>query len=676
MSSPQTLESQLLKKAEHVLEEFTARHPDNPIEARFQLLEAAASQYGGWDLKKFNKHLGSLPLLDSLTLNSTSLLLKQAIDNCGIPSALALSALGREALNASQQRTTGAYHTDFRLAQRLAQPLATCLNKDSKIIDPACGAGILLVALTLSLCKGDKETINHFLENGLFAADLSLLSLRGATLALGSLTDDLDVIFKMRSHWMCGDSLTTRPEHWQTMAPEGFDGVIANPPWERIRTTRHEWVKEQGKSIVYGEQPNASDTHGLKESKTQSSLYAQQLSSRYREVLGRGEADLYMAFMGLTFEILKPGGTASFLVPGGLIRSQGTQPLRHQMFTQTQKVSISVLDNKARFFSIDTRFKFLSVCFQKIRHPSTTEKNILVLTHEKGTLNGTVITDSAEIPLDALKQIRQDWTIPEVRSQQAWELFYRLSKQGQYMTEPDSAWEGEFCREVDMTKHRSLFLSEPNPEALPLIEGRQVHLHRLGVKGYVSGTGRSAVWESYPLGKEQIRSQFYILGQDLPSQTQKRIQQFRAGFCDITGQTNERSMMAAMIPPGVACGNKVPTLIFKNDENQERLWVWLAIVNSLAFDWMLRRVLTTTVNYFLLQSIPLPLIEENSVVWKTLVQHSKYLYGEQKITSMDEWIITQNEIDNTIAEAYGLRDSEWIVILSDFKNHKNKFHRQ
>lgn len=65
-------------------------------------------------------------------------------------------------------------------------------------------------------------------------------------------------------------------------------------------------------------------------------------------------------------------------------------------------------------------------------------------------------------------------------------------------------------------------------------------------------------------------------------------------------------MLAALIPAGVVCGNKVPTVCFPDDPTEDRLFLWLAIVNSIPFDWLLRRVLTTTINDFVLLSIALP----------------------------------------------------------------------
>jgi hypothetical protein len=171
-----------------------------------------------------------------------------------------------------------------------------------------------------------------------------------------------------------------------------------------------------------------------------------------------------------------------------------------------------------------------------------------------------------------------------------------------------------------MTKEKANFCRIPSKAHLPLIEGRMVHQHRFGVKKYISGTGRKAVWMPLPVGKSEVSPQHWITMRDLPEKAKVRSTHLRAGFCDITGQTNERSMMAALIPSGVVCGNKVPTVLFSKDENAHKLHLWVGMVNSLPFDWLMRRVLTTTVNYFLLRGVQLPCIDPSSLPGKTIVK--------------------------------------------------------
>ena len=157
----------------------------------------------------------------------------------------------------------------------------------------------------------------------------------------------------------------------------------------------------------------------------------------------------------------------------------------------------------------------------------------------------------------------------------------------------------------------------------------------------------------------------------LSEQASARVQRTRAGFCDITGQTNERSMMAALIPPHVVCGNKVPTIEFPNDLSEERVLLWLAIVNSLPFDWMLRRVVTTTVNYVVLLSIRLPDIQINSLPARRLIDIAKRLteLDTSTQTTFDSCWNTARlraEADVLVANAYGCTEAEVSVMLQDF----------
>ena len=137
--------------------------------------------------------------------------------------------------------------------------------------------------------------------------------------------------------------------------------------------------------------------------------------------------------------------------------------------------------------------------------------------------------------------------------------------------------------------------------------------------------GEAQKWRNLPPGRSGIQPQFWVRTEALSPSVHQRAWRTRVGFCDITGQTNERSMMASIVPPGIVCGNKVPTVEFPSDRSKERLLLWLAVVNSLPFDWLLRRVVTTTVNYFVLSSIRFPMLEVRTLPAQRLVEISRRL---------------------------------------------------
>lgn len=672
MSPPKPLETRLLQEAEGLLNEYVKSEASQGFELRLQILEAASSRLGGFEFEKYRKTFSIQNICSIDMLQYASERLVRELDKTPIHPALALSALSREPLNTSNRRKTGAYHTDFRLAKRLSElPKSDLIEYEEgfRVIDPACGAGILLVGLTLEFCGHDRIKTANWLRNCVCAVDLSPLSLRASRLSLASMTDDLDAIQAMWGRFKVADSLLASELMWSELAPMGFDVIIANPPWEKVKLTKHEHQRENGSERHYGAEFKDFDDATYQQKRGQVLCYAGELIERFPN-LSSGELDLYMAFMDLYLQKTKPGGMISVLVPGGLIRSEGTSSLRQSLNQDCENLTISVFDNKSNFFEIDTRFKFLAV-FGKKKSSARKKRRPILLKHERGTLNATEVVGSAHLGRMQLSRTRSDFSLPEVRNDKEWALFTRLSVSGISWENEQWGWRVKFCREVDMTRDKPAFCrADRDGDFYPIVEGRMVQQYRFGAKGYVSGTGRRAVWERYAPGNSQIASQFFISAERLPNEAHRRASRLRAGFCDIVGQTNERTFMSTLIPAGVVCGNKVPTVEFLDDPSEERLLAWVAVTNSFAFDWMLRRVVTTTVNYFLLLSVPLPRIVRDGLPWRQLVAAAAELTRLDNNGSDESslWRIAElrAEIDAEVAVAYGLDISDLEMILADF----------
>ena len=587
----------------------------------------------------------------------------------GIHPALCLSALAREPLDASSRRTKGAYHTDFRLAKYLAQGTKHMLLPGVKVIDPACGAGILLTAVSIIACRSDRIFASDWLRHSIYAADLSPMALRGTLLALSALTNDLDALQAMRQRWRTQDSLLAPDEVWYSMTNDGFDVVVANPPWEKIKLTRHEFIKARGRDRHYGSSYSGDELAGYEGAKFQKARHAAELISRYPS-LARGEPDLYAAFTDLSLRLTRDGGIGALIVPGGLIRSKNTEGLRSKLVRSSKELCFTLMANTARHFAIDTRFKFLVVNYIKAAKGERKARHI-ELVHAKASDDSIVAQQRTSLSLDTLKELRPDLTLPEVRTPPEWHLFERMQSRSVTWLFESSVWQPAFCREVDMTRGRPHFERAATTDCLPLIEGRMVQPHRLGCKAYVSGEGRRAKWRNLPPGQSTIRPQFWVRTDILSPNIQERVSRIRVGFCDITGQTNERSMMASIVLPGLVCGNKVPTIEFPNDRSMDRLLLWLAVVNSLPFDWLIRRVVTTTVNYFVLLSIRLPRLEVSSLPGRRLIEISRRLveHDTNGLASIEHfWKIgrLRAEADAIVANSYGCDEDDLRLMLHDF----------
>ena len=646
-----------------------------------QLLESVASKLGRFNLEWYGSLAKSPNSVFIVDLRYWTPRLLASITNGPVHPALILCQLAEPELSFDQRRRAGSYYTDFRLANHLGSRVKTKIRpgKPPLILDAASGSGVLLVATVLALSRGQSAACDLLIRHSVHAADLSATALRGAALSLASLAHGSQSVSGLFSRLRQGDSLLKGAAWWRDLAPDGFDLVVGNPPWEKLKVSRHEHLRSNGVERHYGtDYTNRKGLESLALARQSSAAYQATLSDDYA-LQGCGDPDLYKLFLELMLRLLRPGGELSAYVPAGLIRSLGCKPLRELLNSRAESLNYCVFENRARFFAIDTRFKFLGVRVQTKRDNVPSQGTPILLSHATGT--DTAVNEGTTVCIDHkfLGAIRADLSIPEVKTDREWQIFQEVTRRGVRIGDLKGMWKPELLREVDMTNDREVFLDHQVPGALPLIEGRMVHQFSHTAKHYVSGRGRSAIWSPARSGQpRQIKPQFWYPEAALNSGTRKRVWTPRLGFCDITGQTNERTMLAARIPSGAVCGNKVPTILFPGATNPGEQTdvgaIWLTVLNSFTFDWMLRRVVTTTVNYFLLLDLPFPdkLLTKDTAAQKRLEEISILLSSEGKCLTTactrGGWEIAElrAEADWRVLDAYGQPVEMLETILEDF----------
>jgi Eco57I restriction-modification methylase len=220
----------------------------------------------------------------------------------------------------------------------------------------------------------------------------------------------------------------------------------------------------------------------------------------------------------------------------------------------------------------------------------------------------------------------------------------------------------------------------PNGIYTPLYEGRMVHNFDHCQKKYIGGEGRTAIWDDFEAGDRKVlQAHFYVCQQEISQSPTYRI-----GFCDVTGATNERSMLATIIPNKSMGGNKVPTL---SPSDLNKPYELAAVLSSFVYDYLIRLRITTTMNYVYVKQIPTPFIVDSELKNKLLqlcctTPELAELWEEEmgtpwsySVSPKDLWerAALRAEIDAIVADMYGLSVEEYARVLTSFPIMDRKF---
>ncbi len=445
--------------------------------------------------------------------------------------------------------------------------------------------------------------------------------------------------------------------HWWTAFPTvfdasgrgGFDVVLGNPPWDRIKLQEVEWLAERDRS--FAPQPRAADRK-----RRVAELQARRapLWTEYEQavanaeanarvmakagdypLLGGGDVNLYSLFVERAQALVRADGFVALLTPSGIAADKGASAFFRGIAGSGRLAALFDFENKKVFFAdIDSRFKFCTLVFGGAERRFATSRSAFFL---------HALTDLDQ-PGRVLELTAQDFELvnpntgaaPIFRGARDAALTLRLYRahpvlvrRGQDGDISACAWPVRYLTMFHMTNDSRHFMSRgdllaqgfnPAPlgrwrrgdsEALPLYEGKMVQAydHRAAdVLQNPANLHRAAVPDALSsLAKQNptrvATPQYWVDSAALRGLSQG----WALGFKEITAPTNARSMIAAIVPR-TACSNKLPLLVPTVENANEAGLVaalLLANLNAIAFDYVLRQKLQgQTINLFILEQLP------------------------------------------------------------------------
>lgn len=625
-----------------------------------------------------------------------------------------------EIRNSETRKDEGMFFSDKRLADFICDKVLDEIKKkkrnDITVIDPSLGGGIFIYRFLEQIEKEyGYSKVKKFIENSIYGIDKNAYVVDYFVAFLLINYQDLNIDFRsVRRHFRVADSLLldliSDKKGWKAVFPEvfdkgGFDYVIGNPPWGKIKPNVREYNLLHGnysalfqgealKEAVYQNKNLYKDWNSYKKYISTYSANLKNSSNfdhqRYQVngVYTGGDADLYKYFLELSYKLLKPNGTLGFIIPASFYMAESATGLRHLFLENGNIKYIINFENKRRIFPIHASYKFIIFIYNKTNMPGKIERAIFNLTDVDCLIKGNSTFETLSYTRTFLKLCSDDyWSVPECSSKKEQELLCKIYKKFPMMGKKiPNLWDICFCREMDMTLDSNKFSEgDKGDNYVPVYEGRMVNQYDSSQKVYVKGTGRQAVWQNNP-DKSVVHAHYYI------KKELNEHQKYRACYCDITGQTNTRTILASLIRPEAVCGNKVPTCVFQPEDRFFLHLYWIGIANSFVLDWLMRKKITITLNFFHWLQMPFPRLgNESDVAIKIAARSATILekvngfdlskeikkegipelsreYGACKRKSIEKLRI---EIELMVAQLFDISIAEYALLLLNFPSIDN-----
>lgn len=559
-----------------------------------------------------------------------------------------------------RRKSLGAFATPSPFADALAKILLPegDIAGTYRALDPSAGAGNLLAAVYRALVARGWSPAGalgalHGMELDPAARELCILHLWLLAPAprppIGSIARRIRLGNALTHDWWSRSDL--------------FDGLIMNPPWESLRHPAScESVEAERLATIERLRLPADVSEDLPP------LYS---------CHGRGDRNLFKAFVELAPHLLKAGGRLSALLPAAFGSDDGMAALRGLYLDNLSTKSWITFENRGKYFAIDSRYKFGLLDAERTNGTTGGLEVLSFCTHPH-----EVAAPRIHVDLDELEDLfGKDRMIPELTHPLEWDIIRKMARNGHPLFEPGPLGSVAYRREVDLSLGRATgrFIHVEEAERskrgdlVPLIEGRMVGQYDCFQKSFEGGCGRTAAWQLN--GERPVsgcRPQF--VAPPIPPMPG------RIAICDITSATNARTVIATLVPDRWLCGNTAPVLQF---DSEPRAFAGLAIMNSLTFDWMARRIVSGLhLNKFYLACLRWPCLSEAeaerlSHLGRTIAAAFPRggLATEALAKSPNSRLAALAEAETLIIEGYGLGVDEVSAMLGSSRSDRRGFWR-
>lgn len=443
------------------------------------------------------------------------------------------------------------------------------------------------------------------------------------------------------------------PTAWKSDGTGGFDAVIGNPPWDRMKLQEVEWFAERRLEIAKA--VRASDrkrmireleTGGdpLWEEYLEAKEMAEIATSVARDsgdypLLSGGDINIYSLFVERADSLIRSDGIVGLLTPSGIAADKSASEFFRGISSTGRLACLFDFENKGLFFEdIHDNFKFVALAFGGPGRRFQRAQLAFYLHKLSDLTNPTRVLELA--PEEFMLVNPNTGAAPVFRHRRDASITIDIYKRFPVLvdrskaskeTPPKATWPVKYASVFHMTNDSGRFLrrdelekdgwypidgnrwKKGSSEATPLYVGKMIwHYDHRAASVAVNADNLMVSASSSKHSSERKSDlsfapepQFWISKSDLPA----GLPRWAVGFRDISNPTNARTMVAAVVPH-LTVANTLPVLLPAEactiEKYAEFAPLLLANFNSLPFDYVVRqKAKWTHLNWFIVEQFPM-----------------------------------------------------------------------
>ncbi len=480
----------------------------------------------------------------------------------------------------------------------------------------------------------------------------------------------------------------------------GFDVLIGNPPWEKVKVEEHQWwgLRFPGLRSLPQKDKNAAIARYKRERRDLLAEYEAEVASTetIKDVLGKGpfpglraatDTDLSLAFAWRFWHLLRQDGRAGVVLPRGILAGRAAAQWRTTILDRGAFDEVTSLSNSRNWMFDDVHPQYTIGLVSIIKGQSNAGQVIMrgpyfsLDEYQRG-----VHRPPHRLPASDFMGWADGAAFPLLPHADSLDVFLKLRSHPR-LDAPGGYWWFVPLRELHTTDNKTMFdfdLAHPTGD-LPVLTGASFNLWN---PDYGDPYAYANASEVIPWLQERRRRQIRLRSSafyGLPSEWAADPETLpcrhpRVAFRDVCRATDSRTMICALLPAGFALVEKAPYLLRRRGEEADEAYL-LGVLSSLPFDWYTRRFVELKMSYGLLKAFPLPRPDKNdscrrrviAIAGRLAAVDARYTSWAAKVSvpvgsvtdeaTKDDLIA---ELDALVAHLYGLGKSDVEHIFATF----------